>query len=113
MPDRFRVPEAVGEKGKLVLGALPPEKELRHFKNITSSLMKDALNLWAELWEEFEDRVISGVAVLPEAERGFKPRCGWPEFLERMWLLKHYLDFVKSFSEQGLSDSCTESVRTR
>jgi hypothetical protein len=62
--------------------------------------MQDALNVWAELWAELEGRVTSGVMVLPEAENGFKPSCGWPEFLEKMWVLKHYLDFTKRFSQQ-------------
>jgi hypothetical protein len=27
------------------------------------------------------------------------PECGWPEFLEKMWLLRHYLDYAKRLSE--------------
>jgi hypothetical protein len=32
--------------------------------------------------------------VTAEMQKGFVPACGWPEFLEKMWLLKHYLDSV-------------------
>jgi hypothetical protein len=35
--------------------------------------------------------------VTPEMEEGFKPACGWPEFLEKLWLLKHYLDYIHRF----------------
>jgi hypothetical protein len=77
-----------------------PVTELRHFKNIVSNVTQDALNVWAELWGELEGRVVSGITVLPEAKNGFNPSCGWPEFLEKMQLLKHYLDFVGRFSQQ-------------
>jgi hypothetical protein len=77
-----------------------PATELRHFKNIVGNVTQDALNVWAELWGELEGQVISGTMVLPQAENGFKPSCGWPEFLEKMWLLKHYLDFTRRFSQQ-------------
>ncbi len=76
------------------------EKELRHIRNVNSSLLQGALEKWAELWAEFQDGVVAGVMVLPEAQKGFKPRCGWPEFLEKMWQLKYYLDSAKRFCEQ-------------
>ncbi len=77
-----------------------PTRELRHFKNVTGNVMQDALNVWAHLWGELQGSVTCGVTVLPEAENGFKPSCGWPEFLEKMWLLRHYLDFTKRFTQQ-------------
>jgi hypothetical protein len=76
------------------------ETEFRHFRNVTSSLLQEALETWAELWAEFQERVTCGVTVLPEAQKGFKPRCGWPEFLEKLWQLKFYLDSAKRFCEQ-------------
>jgi hypothetical protein len=90
-----------GAEYKNVVSQKPlPATELRHFKNVANNLMQDALNVWADLWGELEDQVTSGVMVLPEAKNGFKPSCGWPEFLEKMWLLRHYLDFVKRVSQQ-------------
>ncbi len=77
-----------------------PETELRHFRNVSSSLLREALDRWAELWEELQGQVTAGMMVLPEAQRGFKPQCGWPEFLEKMWQLKFYLDSAKRFCDQ-------------
>jgi hypothetical protein len=77
-----------------------PATELQHFKNVVGNVTQDALKVWAELWGQLEGRVVSGVAVLPEAKKGFEPSCGWPEFLEKMWVLRHYLDFTKRFSQQ-------------
>ncbi|HUT52676.1 MAG TPA: hypothetical protein VM658_04740 [bacterium] len=37
--------------------------------------------------------------VTGEARKGFKPECGWPEFLERTWLLEHHLDHLKRIRE--------------
>lgn len=86
---------------KLILETLPPEKQLQHFRNVTVSLVNGALNVWAELWKELEDRLASSSAVPPEASREFKPGCGWPEFLEKMCLLRYYLGAVRKLTEQG------------
>lgn len=72
---------------------------LRHFQNVTGSVLQNALDSWGDIWQEFQGTVTYGQLVTPEAERGFKPKCGWPEFLEKMWLLKHYLDYAKKFCE--------------
>ncbi len=78
---------------------LLPEGKFKHFRNILGVVLEDAQDTWAELWEEVEGVVTPGGMVLPNAEKGFQPECGWPEFLEKMWLLKHYLDYARRFSE--------------
>lgn len=100
MTGRIRLVRFGAEHEHIVSQRPLPARELQHFKNVTGSVMQDALNVWADLWGELQGSVTCGVMVLPEAENGFKPSCGWPEFLEKMWLLKHYLDFTKKFSEQ-------------
>ena len=80
--------------------ALSPETELRHVRNVSSRLLREALVKWAELWSEFQQQVLAGFMVLPDAQRGFTPRCGWPEFLENMWQMKLYLDSAKRFCER-------------
>jgi peptide methionine sulfoxide reductase MsrB len=99
MTKKFKLPVGVDENGQLIDELGTPDTKLRHFRNVTAVLMRDALDVWADMWEELHGRVTCGAAVLPEAEKGFKPKCGWPEFLEKMWLLKHYLDYTKRFSE--------------
>jgi hypothetical protein len=90
--DREQAPEAGG--------ASPSAGELAHFRSVTSSVMQDALGLWADVWAELQDGVAHGVAIGPEAEKGFRPSCGWSEFLEKLWLLRHHLDFMDRFSRQ-------------
>jgi peptide methionine sulfoxide reductase MsrB len=100
MNDRLRsIPGWAGHE-PLELKRRCLETELRHVRNVSGSLLREALEKWAEIWEEFQDQVTCGVTVLPKAQRGFKPRCGWPEFLEKMWQLKFYLDSAKRFCEQ-------------
>lgn len=100
MNDEFRsVPRWAGEDF-LDSSKLSPQAELRHYRHVTGSLLREALDKWAELWEEFQSQVTSGVMVLPEAQKGFKPQCGWPEFLEKMWQLKFYLDSAKRFCDK-------------
>jgi hypothetical protein len=71
---------------------------MRLLQNVAGVVLQDAQNVWAELWNEFQGVVTDGIMILPEVENGFKPQCGWPEFLEKMWCLKHYLDYAKRVS---------------
>ncbi|MEJ2705488.1 MAG: hypothetical protein P8Z79_23855 [Sedimentisphaerales bacterium] len=73
--------------------------ELQDFKNVTNNLVQDALNVWADLWAELEGRVEPDGAA-GGANSKVEPSCGWTEFLEKMWVLKHYLDFVRRLSQQ-------------
>lgn len=73
--------------------------ELQDFKNVTNNLVQDALTVWADLWAELEGFVEPDGAT-GRAKSEFEPSCGWTEFLEKMWVLKHYLDFVKRLSQQ-------------
>ena len=76
-----------------------PEEKLRHFRNVNGSILQDALDTWGDIWNQLQGSVTHGVMVTPEAEKGFVPECGWPEFLEKMWALKHYLDYAKRYCE--------------
>ena len=89
-----------GEESQTIAKAPSPQVELMHFRNVTNSVVQDALNVWADIWGEVENGVACGAAVAPEAEKGFKPSCGWPEFLEKMWVLRNHLDFMARFSRR-------------
>jgi len=78
---------------------LLPEERFEHWRNVVGAVLEDAQTTWGELWKELQGKVIDGCMVLPQAEKGFAPECGWPEFLEKMWLLKHYLDYASRFSK--------------
>lgn len=87
-----------GKEGPTVLD-FHPQKQLRHFRNISGSLVQNALDTWGEIWDQLQGSLTHGVMVVPEMEKNFEPECGWPEFLEKMWLLRHYLDQTKRFCE--------------
>ena len=78
---------------------LGPEDRLRHFRNVTGSVLQNALETWGDLRKEFQGTDTHGALATPEAAKGFVPECGWPEFQEKMWLLEHYLDYAKRFCE--------------
>jgi hypothetical protein len=86
---------------RLASQILSPETKLLHLKNVTRGVMQDALSTRDDLWAELQDSVTSAVMALPESEKGFKPSCGWPEFLEKMWLVRRCLDFSKKFCKQN------------
>jgi len=96
MATQFRVISNTGEDEEHTYKVVLPEEKLRHFRAVTGSVLKRALDTWGEIWDEFQGAVTDGVMVSSKAKKGFKPECGWPEFLEKMWLLKHYLDCAKN-----------------
>jgi len=72
-----------------------PLIHLEHLLKVAASVTGDANRAWADIWGEFKPLTTPGGMIRPEAKEGFVPSCGWPEFLERLWLLKHYLDSVQ------------------
>jgi hypothetical protein len=79
------------------------DRKLKSFRYVVASVNDDALSAWSDLWNELKGGVTPAGAVTPQMQEGFKPACGWPEFLEKFWLLKHYLDYTHRF--------CTESTQ--
>ena len=75
------------------------EMELREFKNVIHNLMQDALTVWADAWAELDGRLPSGTKGIEGSDLKFDPSCGWTEYLEKMWILRHYLEFTKKFSQ--------------
>ncbi|HET6428884.1 MAG TPA: hypothetical protein VFJ30_10765 [Phycisphaerae bacterium] len=72
-----------------------PLVELEHLLKVVHSVTKDANRTWADIWGEVKGLVTPAGAIVPQAEKGFVPECGWPEFFEKLWLLKHYLDYMQ------------------
>jgi len=98
MPRQFRI--LSGKDGEHICEVVLPEEKLRHFRNVNASLLQGALDTWGDIWDELQGSVTHGVMVSPEVENGFEPKCGWPEFLEKMWLLRGYLDHAKRLCEE-------------
>jgi hypothetical protein len=69
--------------------------ELEHLLKVAALVAQDANNAWARMWGEFKPHVTSGGVISPELKKGFVPQCGWDEFFENIWLLKHYLDSIQ------------------
>jgi hypothetical protein len=76
------------------------DRSLRDFRYVVASVNDSALATWAELWQELQGSVTADGAVAPQAEQGFTPGCGWAKFLEKLWVLKHYLDYIHRFSKE-------------
>ncbi len=70
------------------------------FLAVVGSVNESALKTWTELWEEFKPHVMPAGLVHPQMQKGFKPSCGWAEFLEKLWVLKHYLDFTRRLCDE-------------
>lgn len=101
MSDTFRLSGANRLDGKSAVDVNAAERALKNFRYVVAAVNDDALKTWAELWDELRDGVTPGGMVLPEMADGFKPSCGWAEFLEKFWLLKHYLDYTHRFCNES------------
>ena len=80
--------------------AVLPTAQSEHLLKVARSVARDADQLWAELWAQFKPHVTTSGVVLPGLDRGFVPACGWAEFLEKIWLLKHYLDSIQRICDK-------------
>lgn len=74
--------------------------QLDHLLKVAGSISQDANKTWAEIWSELKRLTTGGGLIVPEAAQGFVPECGWPEFLEKFWLLKHYLDSIQRICDK-------------
>jgi len=74
--------------------------QLDHLLKVAGSISQDANKTWAEIWSELKRVTTGGGLIVPEAAKGFVPECGWPEFLEKFWLLKHYLDSIQRICDR-------------
>ena len=93
----FRLPEETRLKEVLKADGRSAERALKNFRYVVAAVNDDALTIWADLWKELQEGVTPGGIVLPQMSKGFTPSCGWPEFLEKFQLLKHYLDYTHRF----------------
>ena len=93
------VPSGLDETGEFVYRAVHSDQMLECFKAMIASMMKDAQGVWADLWGEMKDCGSTTGIVPPDADKGFKPPHGWPEFLEKLWLLRHYIDHTSRICE--------------
>jgi hypothetical protein len=83
-----------------LLQSVEPLDQARHLLRVVESVNADAQQAWTQLWSQFKPHVTHAGAALPDLQQGFVPVCGWAEFLERMWLLKHYLDAVHRICQE-------------
>lgn len=103
MHNTFQLPQEDRLRGVLNTKDRSAESALKNFRYVVASVNDDAQKVWEELWNELREGVTPGGIVLPTMSEGFTPSCGWPEFLEKMWLLKHYLDYIHRFCDASTS----------
>ena len=91
-----RVLEVMDEAGE-DSAVLPftPMVQLEHLLRVAGSVGVDAAKAWADVWAELKVCANGNGTITPEAVAGFVPRCGWPEFREKFWQIKFYLDGIQ------------------
>jgi hypothetical protein len=99
MSSEFKLISNTMDNDSGIARIVPSAKMQRHFRNVMDSVLQDALDAWGDIWTEFQGTATHGHLVSENVKDGFTPDCGWPEFLEKMWLLRHYIDYAKRFCD--------------
>jgi len=89
-------------------GSPPPETDAstaldraRSQFAVAAAVCEVALKTWARLWEQIKPGVTPSGMVLPAMQQGFKPACGWAEFLEAFWTLKRDVEYACRFCQEA------------
>ncbi len=82
---------------------------MRHFQGVAASVMEQAIQVWEDLLKELEDprtpeEIIDGVPL----SDGALPACGWPEFMEKLHLLGHYIDYTRRLCDGSIYEENPE-----
>lgn len=77
-----------------------PLRDLEHLLRVSGSIARDANKAWSDVWRELKPHVTVSGLVRPSLSEGFVPECGWSEFMERLWLLKHYIDSIQRICDK-------------
>ena len=78
---------------------------IRHFRGVAAGVLIDAEKVWEEISCACQDprtceEILEGVE--GPAER--VPSCGWPEFMEKLHLLGHYLHYTRRLCDGSLDE---------
>jgi hypothetical protein len=77
---------------------------MRHFRAVAASLLSDALGLWDGIWQACEDpRTADEILEGAPEPRERIPACGWNEFREMLYALRHHLDHAKRLCDGSVS----------
>ena len=82
------------------------ERKLRHFRGVAASILRDALAVLEDIWNACEDtRTPEEILDGKEFPSGSLPTCGWTEFLEKLHLLRRYLEHARSLCDGSFDNS--------
>ena len=78
---------------------------IRHFRGVAGGVLIDAEKVWEEICRACQDprtceEILEGVG--GPTERA--PSCGWPEFMEKLQLLGHYIHYTRRLCDGSLED---------
>ena len=81
---------------------------IRHFRGVAAGVLIDAEKVWEEISCACQDprtceEILEGVE--GPAERA--PSCGWPEFMEKLHLLGHYIHYTRRLCDGSLDETVT------
>jgi hypothetical protein len=79
---------------------------IRHFRGVAAGVLIDAEKVWEEVCHACQDprtceEILEGIE--DPTERA--PSCGWPEFMEKLHLLGHYIHYTRRLCDGSLDET--------
>jgi hypothetical protein len=79
---------------------------IRHFRGVAAGVLVDAEKVWEEISYACQDprtceEILEGVEYPTERA----PSCGWPEFMEKLHLLGHYIHYTRRLCDGSLDET--------
>jgi hypothetical protein len=88
------------------------ERKLRHFRGVAASVLRDALDVLGDIWNACEDtRTPEEILDGKEFPSDRLPACGWTELLEKLHLLRRYVEYAKSLCDGSFDNGKKQGER--
>ncbi len=82
---------------------------IRHFRGVAGGVLTDAEKVCQEILQACQDpRTCEEILEGADGPAGKTPSCGWPEFMEKIHLLGHYIHYTKKLCDGSLDETSSD-----
>jgi hypothetical protein len=82
---------------------------IRHFRGVAAGVLVDAEKVWGEICRACQNpRTCEEILEGAEGPAERAPSCGWPEFLEKLHLLGHYVHYTRRLCDGSLDETTSD-----
>ena len=82
---------------------------IRHFRGVAAGVLVDAEKVWQEIFQACQDpRTCEEILEGADVPAGKAPSCGWPEFMEKLHLIGHYIHYTRKLCDGSLDETASD-----